>query len=156
VATFRPDPGDGFARLVGAILVAQAVLVGVSRLLTLVYVVAGQVYRPDEEHVARSAYLPYVLSAIAFVAILGWAGGQLRSTPGGAWRAGRVPARVDLVLAALLNAVVLGWAIVELIHAGRHAPEGIAAWAVAAAVTLAVLAGMIRDAAGLARPTAAR
>jgi hypothetical protein len=156
VATFRPDPGDAFARLVGALLVAEAVLLGISRFLTLVYIVAGQVYRPDEEHLAKTAYLPFLLIAVTFVAILGWAGGQLRRTPAGAWRAGGVAARIDLALAGALNAVVLVWAIVALSRSGHHPIEAIVTWAVGIAVTLTILTGLVRDAAGLARPTAAR
>jgi hypothetical protein len=156
VATFRPDPGDAYARLVGGTLVAEAILVGVFRVLTLVYVVAVQVYRPDEEHLARTAYLPFVLSAVAYVVILAWAGGQLRTNPAGAWRSASVPGRVDLVLAGLLNAVLLAWAVWALVRPGAHATEGLVAWIVAVVVALSVLIGLIRDAAGLARPTVER
>jgi hypothetical protein len=156
VATFRPDPGDAFARLVGATLVTEAVLLGISRLLTLVYLVAGQVYRPDEEHLAKTSYVPFLAIAVALVAVLGWAGAQLRRTPEGAWRAGGVAARIDLVLAGVLNAIVLVRAVMALLSAGHHPVEAYVAWAVAVVATLMVLTGLIRDAAGLARPRAAR
>ncbi len=153
--TFEPDRGDGYALWTGGALIAEGLLVAISRILTLVYVVALQANQPDSRRMAGHEYVPFVLSGIAIVGIVVWAGAQLRRTPSGAWRAGRLPARAILVLAGILNAALVALAVAGILRKGPHV-EGVVAWAVAGIVALSVVIGLIRDAAGLARPTGGR
>jgi hypothetical protein len=150
------DRGDPFARWIGAALIAEAVLIAMARVLTLVYVVAVQVYRPDEEHLKRIVYVPYVLISIGIVVILAWAGGQLRRTPAGAWREARVAGRIDLALAAAMNVYLVTLAVVGVFSRDQGEGEALVAWLVTGVVALTVVVGLVRDAAGRARPTVER
>lgn len=147
------DRGDPFARWVGAALIAEGLLLAAARLLTLVYVVAGQTYRPDSEHLKQIAYVPYVLISIGLVTILAWAGAQLRRTPKGAWHSARVPGRIDLALAAALNAYLVALAVLGVLSREPGQGEPLVAWAVTGLVSLAVVVGVVRDAARRTRPT---
>jgi hypothetical protein len=152
----QQDRGDAFARSVGAALIVEAGLLAVSRILTFIFVVASEVNRPDEEHLAKSLLLLFALIGIALVAILIYAGAQLRRTPGGAWRVAGPVARLDLVVAGLLNVALAASAVENLIRSGSLAGGSIAAWVFTAVVGLGVAVGLVRDAAGRARPTAER
>ena len=147
------DGGDPFTKWVGGALMAEALLLAVARLLTLVYIVAVQANRPDEEHLRRIVYVPYVLISIGLVAILVWAGAQLRRTPRGAWREARVSGRIDLALAGALNAYLVALAVIGVLsrHPGQSDP--LVAWFVVGVVSLTVVVGLVRDAARRARPT---
>jgi hypothetical protein len=149
------DRGDPFARSVGAALVCEACLLAASRLFTLIYVVASEVNLPDKHRSPGSLFLTYFLTSIALVTVLSWAGAQLRRTPEGAWRAARILGRIDLVLAGLLNAALAAWAATKL-SSGPGGVEGVAAWVLTALVALVIVAGLLRDLAGRARPTVER
>ena len=147
------DRGDPFARWVGGALMAEALLLAVARLLTLVYVVAVQANRPDEEHLRKIVYVPYVLISITLVAILVWAGAQLRRSPGGAWRVARVTGRIDLVLAGALNAYLVTMAVLGVLSRDPGQSDPLVAWLVTGFVALAIVVGLVRDAARRAGPT---
>jgi hypothetical protein len=150
------DRGDAFARSVGAALIVEAALISMSRILTFVFVVASEVNRPDEEHLSNTVLLLFALIGIALMAMLVFAGAQLRRRPGGAWRAAGPVGRLDLVLAGILNVALTAMAVEKLFPSGSLGGESIAAWALTAIVGASVVVGLVRDAAGRARPTAER
>ena len=110
-----PDTkGDWFGRMVGAILIAEGVLVAILRFLALVYVVASEAYAADRFRTPLPSFLPWVLITVAVSLVLVWAGSFFRRAPTGAWRSVGVNARIDLVAACLLNVAALVWAVIGL------------------------------------------
>lgn len=150
------DRGDAFARSVGAALIAEALLLLASRIFTLIYAVAHEVNVPDEHRTPTIAFALFLLISIVPVTALSWAGGQLRRTPAGAWRAAGWPGRVALALAGIVNVALATWAGVHLASLGSGGTEGLVAWVLATAVGLLAVVGLVRDAAGRARPTGDR
>lgn len=148
------DRGDLLDRWVGGVLVAEAFLLMASRLFTLIYSVAQEVNLPDKHRTRPVIFLLVLLVSVVPVSILAWAGGQLRRTPGGAWRAATLPGRLDLAVAGILNVMLATWAGVTLVSAGSLGTEGLVAWLVAAFLAIVVVVGLARDAAGRARPRA--
>lgn len=149
------DRGDPFARTVGALLVTEGSLLAATRLLTLVYVIARDAYASDSARASKTVYLTFALASILLASILCGAGFQLRRTPAGAWGGARLVGRINLALAGILNVAFAIWAGTKL-SAGPDGAEAVAAWLIMVAVALAVVAGLVRDAAGRARPTVER
>jgi hypothetical protein len=156
VEWIEQDRGDLLDRWVGGVLVAEAFLLMASRIFTLIYNVAQEVNLPDKHRTRPIIFLLFLLISIVPVSILAWAGGQLRRTPGGAWRVATLPGRLDLAAAGLLNVVLATWASVNLVSAGSLGTEGLVAWLLTGLFALVVVVGLVRDAAGRARPIAER
>jgi divalent metal cation (Fe/Co/Zn/Cd) transporter len=152
----EPDRGDPFARSVGAALVGEAFVLVASRIFTLIYSVAREVDVPDKHRTPATTFLLFTLISIVLVTILSWAGGQMRRTPSGAWRAASLPGRVDLAVASLLNVALVSLAVAKLTSSESLGGEALIAWLLTAAMALAVVVGIVRDAAGRARPTVER
>jgi hypothetical protein len=152
----EPDHGDAFARSVGAALIAESVLLLASRIFTLVYSVANEVNVPDKHRTPTSTLALYLLFSIVPFVALAWAGGQLRRTPAGAWREASWPGRVALALAGVVNVALGTWAGMHLASSGPAGKEGLVAWLLTIVVALLVVVGLVRDAAGRARPTVER
>lgn len=150
------DPGDAFSRGAGAALIGEAILLAATRLFTLVYVVAREVDIPDKHRTQGSRYLVFSAMSIALVVALAWAGAQMRRTPSGAWRAAGIRGRADLVVAGILNVGLATWAIAHLFSQTSKTGSATVAWILAAALALGIAAGLLRDAAGRARPTVER
>ena len=145
----RIDHEDRFGKLVGAILITEGVLVAISRLLTMVYLLAREAYASDGSRVPLTTFLPWLLVSGLVIAVLLWAGSLLRRTSDGAWRAAGIAARIDLVLAGVLNTAAVGWAFVGLLRTSAPGLEARGAWLLLAATSATVVVGIVRDAAFL-------
>ena len=150
------DRGDLFDRWVGGVLVAEAFLLMAIRIFTLIYNVAQQVNLPDKHRTPPITFLLFLLFSIVPVSILAWAGGSSVVRPGAGGGRGPLPGRLDLAAAGALNVVLAAWAGVNLVSSGSLGTEGLVAWLLTGVVALGVVVGVIRDAAGRARPTAER
>lgn len=136
---------EWFGRLVGAILIAEGVLVAILRFLVLVYVVASEAYNADRFRTPLPSFLPWVLITVAVTFVLVWAGSFFRREPGGAWAVVGVDARVDLVAACLLNVGAAVWAILGLTR-GPSTIEGWFTWIALCAISLIAIVGLVHDA----------
>lgn len=146
-----PDDGAGsgkhrFGRLVGAILIAEGVLVAILRFLALVYVVASEAYSADRFRTPLPEFLPWVLITVVVSFVLLWAGSFLRRTPYGAWREVGLDARLDLIAACLLNIGALAWAMSGLARSPLTI-EAALTWVALGVASLLAIVGLVRDAA---------
>jgi len=132
-------------RLVGAILIAEGIVVAILRLLTLVYTVASEAYSADRFRTPLPRFLPWVLISIGVTALLVWAGSLLRRAPEGAWAGVGVDARIDLAAACLLNVGALVSAALGLARSPSTV-EGWLTWIAIALVSLGAVIGLARDA----------
>ena len=140
-----PDArSERFGRFVGALLITEGVLVAILRFLSLVYVVASEAYNADRFRTPLSHYLPSVLTTAVATFVLVWAGSFLRREPDEAWAAVGTDARVALVAALLLNGAALATAVTGLARSPATL-EGALAWIAIAAISLMVIAGLVRD-----------
>jgi hypothetical protein len=140
-----PDaPSGRFARFVGAILIAQGVLVAILRLLSFVYVVASEAYNADRFRTPPSHFLPWVLITMVVTFVLVWAGSFLRREPGGAWAHVGLNARIALVAACGLNVAALAIAVAGLIGSPATV-EASVVWIAIGVTSLVVMVGLVRD-----------
>ncbi|MEO8422362.1 MAG: hypothetical protein ABI595_00435 [Actinomycetota bacterium] len=141
-----PDAkSERFGRLVGAILIAEGVLVTILRFLVLVYVVASEAYNADRFRTPLPSFLPWVLITATVTFVLVWAGSFFRRAPDGAWAKVGVAARVDLIAGCLLNVGAVAWAASGLAR-GPSTIEGWFAWIALCVVSLVAIVGILRDA----------
>ena len=136
-------------RLVGAVLIAEGIVVAILRLLTLVYVVASEAYSADRFRTPMSRFLPWVLISIGVTVLLVWAGSLLRRAPEGAWAEVGLDARIDLAVAFLLNFGALVSAALGVARSPSTV-EGWLTWVAIGLVSLVAVIGLARDA--VARP----
>ncbi len=131
---------------VGAALITEGLLVAGARLVTFVYVIASETYTPDEAKTPLSSFVPWLLASIALVAVLLWAGLQLRSAPDGAWPRAGIAGRLVLVVALLANVATFVRAVFGVARSLDAGAEVLVAWGVAGLVAGAVAYGMVRNA----------
>jgi hypothetical protein len=143
----------GRARLVGAALIAEALLVAATRVLTLVYVVARETYVADRFRTPFRDFLPWLLVSAALVAVLLWAGVRYRMTPEGPWRGGGVGGRVAMVGALALNAAACVRGLAGLLGSVDRGAQVRVAWGLLAAVCGAVSVGIVAAAGVLGAKT---
>jgi hypothetical protein len=146
-----PDAKRGwkerFGRLLGGILIAEGVLVAILRFLALVYVVASEAYSADRFRTPLPSFLPSVLITLAVSFVLVWAGSFFRRTPDRAWAQAGLNARVDLVIACLLNVGALVWVVSGLARSPSTA-EASLTWIALGVASLLTIFGRVRDAVG--------
>jgi hypothetical protein len=136
---------ERFGRLVGAILIAEGVLVAILRFLALVYVVASEAYNADRFRTPLPSFLPWVLITVAVSFALVWAGSFLRRAPEGAWAEVGLDARIDLVAACVLNVGALVRAVFGLARSPSSVEASLTSIALGVA-SLLVIVGLARDA----------
>ena len=137
--------GPWIGRTVGAMLIAEGLLVAIIRLVTIVYVLASEAYSADRFGTPLPRFLPWLSISIAVCTTLVWAGSLLRREPEGAWGRVGVGARVVLVAAWILNAVALVRAVLGL-AASPATVEGWVTWTAIGTVTTLAIVGLARDA----------
>jgi hypothetical protein len=145
VADAKRIRGERSGRLVGAILIAEGLLVAMLRFVALVYVVASEAYAADRFRTPLPSFLPWVLITAAVTFVLVWAGSFFRRAPTGAWRSVGLDARIDLVAACLLNVVALAWAVTGLVRSPSTV-EASLTWTVIGVVSLVAIVGLAHDA----------
>jgi hypothetical protein len=136
---------EPFGRLLGAILIAEGVLVAILRFLALVYVVASEAYNADRFRTPLPGFLPWVLITVAVSFVLVWAGSFFRRTPEGAWAEVGLSARVDLGVACLLNVGALAWAVSALARSPSTV-EASMTWIALGVASFLTIVGLVRDA----------
>ena len=137
----------GRARLVGAALIAEALLVAATRVLTLVYVVARETYVADRFRTPFRDFLPWLLLSAAVVGGLLWAGARFRMAPEGPWGRAGVGGRAAMVGALALNAVACARAVGGFVGSLDRGAQVLVAWGLLAAVCGAVSVGIVTSAA---------
>ena len=140
------DRGYRFSRFTGGLLIAEGVLVAAVRVITLVYVLAREAYVADRFRTPLPEFIPWLLTSIALVMTLVWAGALLVRTPDGAWREARVVGRVVLVAACAFNVAGIVWAASGLIRSPASV-EGLVSWLVVGLASATAALGLICDAA---------
>jgi hypothetical protein len=140
----------GRARLVGAALIAEALLVAATRLLTLVYVVARQAYVADRFRSPLRDFAPWLLGSVAVVAVLLWAGTRFRTAPEGPWRGSGPATRVAMLAALALNVAACVRGVGGFAGSLDRGAQVLVAWGLLAAVCGGVSVGIVTTAGFLA------
>lgn len=139
------DRGDRFGRFTGGLLIAEGLVVAALRVITLVYLLAREAYVADRFRTPLPDFIPWLLTSVALVTALEWAGSLLLRTPEGAWSGSRVVGRVVLVTAAVFNLAGLVWAVSGLIGSPASV-SGLVSWLVVGLVSATAAFGVARDA----------
>jgi hypothetical protein len=137
--------GERFGRLVGAVLIAEGVLVAIIRFLGVVYLVASEAYAADRFRTPLPDFLPWLTSTVVVSFVLVWAGSFLRRNPSGAWREVGAAAQLDLIAAGFFNFVALYVAVSGLIRSPSSI-EAALTWIVLGLTSLFVISGLVLDA----------
>ena len=100
--------------------------------------------RGDRFRTPLPEFIPWLLTSIALVTALVWAGSLLLREPDGAWSEVRVMGRVVLVAACVFNVAGFVWAASGLVRSPASV-EGLASWLVVGLASATAALGLIRN-----------